>query len=299
MRRSGTAPFLQTHFLSSSNWHRSMAKPILAGLLSFAGLACDSIVDPSLDPRAVVLDPPAVYQRWWAMTESCSGLRGSYSDVSWYQVPGSDVVAVHGRDAAGYWAPVSNSIVLAGTGVFTGVVVRHEMLHALLRETKGHSREAFLSRCGGVVSCSPECVADAGPPPKPDASVARVPSDALELGTALIPESPTIAVDGGVFTLVVTAKNPNQYPIVVILEPTGFNRTFFYSMIGSDGGLGSYEVALDPAATYFAAGEVKRQYFDFMIGATRGSFTIRPGKYTFYGGFDNRWVTRENVAIGQ
>ena len=57
-----------------------------------------------------------------------------------------------GREVGGYWTPGSNSIVLAGNGVLEGSFVRHEMLHALTRAPKGHKREDFLDKCGGVVS---------------------------------------------------------------------------------------------------------------------------------------------------
>jgi hypothetical protein len=53
---------------------------------------------------------PAVYARWWSLVESCSGLQGSLSDVSWYQVPGSENVARSGEQVAGYWASVENRI---------------------------------------------------------------------------------------------------------------------------------------------------------------------------------------------
>ncbi|HLE56718.1 MAG TPA: hypothetical protein VJB15_06525, partial [Rhodothermia bacterium] len=168
-------------------------------------LGCTSLVDPVLDPRAEPFQPPPVYARWWSMVESCSGLQGSMSNVSWYQVPGSESVDGNGKDVGGYWAPVSNSIILGGQLVLDGALVRHEMLHALVRQVKAHPREYFLDRCGGVVSCSSGCVADAGPAPKVDATVARVTSDVLKLHLSIIPNSPSSSIDGGVFAISVTA----------------------------------------------------------------------------------------------
>ncbi len=132
-------------------------------MLLLSTVACTSIVDPALDPRAEPFHPLPVYARWWSMVESCSGLQGSLAEVSWYQVPGSETVDRSGDEVAGYWAPAGNRIVLGGEATLDGQVVRHEMLHALLRQLKGHPREYFLDRCGGVGSCASGCLTDAGP----------------------------------------------------------------------------------------------------------------------------------------
>jgi len=142
-------------------------------MLLLGAVACSSIVDPALDPRAVPFQPPPVYARWWSMVQSCSGLQGSLSDVSWYQVPGSGTVSYSGDEVAGYWALKDSRIVLGGEAVLDGSVVRHEMLHALVRKASGHPREYFLQRCAGLVVCGPTCVADGGPPPNIDATVQR------------------------------------------------------------------------------------------------------------------------------
>src|SRR6476620_4142025 len=146
-------------------------------MLLLSTVACSSIVDPALDPRAVSFQPPPVYARWWSMVESCSGLQGPLSDVSLYQVPGSGTVSYSGDEVAGYRALNNNRIVLGGEAILDGSVVRHEMLHALVRKASGHPREYFLQRCAGLVVCGPTCVADAGPAPSIDATVQRVNSD--------------------------------------------------------------------------------------------------------------------------
>jgi hypothetical protein len=264
---------------------------------AFCAAACTSIADPILDRRAETFEPPSVYSRWWSVTESCSGLRGQMSNVSWYQVPGSDVVDSNGEDAAGYWAPVSNRIVLAGSGTLVGELVRHEMLHALIREPRGHSRAFFLERCAGVVSCGPTCRSDAGPAPPIDPMVQRVSSDVLELSVSVVPERPNSSVDGGVFTIIVTAHNPKPYPVVVTLDPSALKRTFFYKLFGPSGAIGNSERALDAGITHFGPGATKHQYFDLSIGNTNEGRTVRPGAYTIYGGYDNRWIEVENFVI--
>lgn len=274
----------------------SVRRTTAMSLLSILG--CTSIVDPVLDPRAEPFEAPPVYARWWSMVESCSGLQGSMSNVSWYQLPGSESVDVNGEDVGGYWAPVGNSIILGGKLVLDGALVRHEMLHALVRQVKGHSREYFLDRCGGVVSCSSGCVADAGPAPKIDATVPRVTSDVLTLFVSIVPNAPSSSIDGGVFGISITATNPNSYPILVALKPNASNDSFFFTLFAPVGSIGTYDGALDPSVRYFGAGETKRHYFDFSIGATLGRGTVPPGMYRVYAGYDIRGVALENVAIG-
>src|SRR5260370_10316235 len=90
----------------------------------------------ALPEGAVQFTPPAVDAQWWALTESCSGLSGDLSAISWYVVPNArhipagDVSAV----VEGRWDSVGNRIVLADIGPRDGELVRHEMLHALLRK---------------------------------------------------------------------------------------------------------------------------------------------------------------------
>src|SRR5262245_66253739 len=87
-----------------------------SALLALAGLGCQSMTDPGLPPGATRLTPPAVFTRWWAMTEACSGRRGDMSTVTWYVVTGSPSISDgHRSDLAGYYSVASNSIVLADT----------------------------------------------------------------------------------------------------------------------------------------------------------------------------------------
>ena len=232
------------------------------------------------------------------MTESCSGLTGSLADVTWYQVPGSDFVESNGRDVGAYWAPASNSIVLAGNGVLEGGFVRHEMLHALIKARSGHPREQFLEKCGGIVSCISACIEDAGAFPTPDSTTALVSPDVLEVSTSLIPNLPLQSIDDGLFTLVVTAKNTGQIPVFVLLEQP-WNRTFTYNLFGPQGSLGQSEILLDPGFRYFKPGESKRHYFDLRIGpSVMGTRAVPPGPYTVIASYDRKQVRLENVQIG-
>jgi hypothetical protein len=162
-------------------------------------IGCTTIVDPSRDPRAEQFQPPAVYARWWTMTEGCSGLHGSLADVS----------------------------------------------------------------------------------------------------TSFIPSLPLQSTDGGFFTLVVTARNPKDYPVFVLLNPPGWNRIFAYTLSGPLGVLGNIETSSDPGFSYFKPGESKQHYFDLNIGpALMPPRTPPTGSYSLTASYDDNRVTRENVQIG-
>jgi hypothetical protein len=200
------------------------------------------------------------------MTESCSGLSGALADITWYQVPGSDVVELS--------------------------------LQALIRAAKGHKREDFL-KCGGVVSCAADCIRDAGTFPTPDPIVVRVSSDVLEVSASFMPTIPLASTDGGFFTLVVTARNPRNYPIVVLLNPPGWNRIFAYTLTGPLGSLGIVETSSDPGFSYFKPGESKQHYFDLNIGsAVLAPRTLPAESYSLIASYDDNRVMRGDVQIG-
>jgi hypothetical protein len=172
------------------------------------------------------------------------------------------------------------------------------MLHALLRQLKGHPREYFLDRCGGIVTCGSNCLADAGPAPSIAATIPRVTSDVLKLFLSIEPNAPSSAIDGGVFAVIVSATNPNSYPIVVSPGPDAGNHTFFYTLLGPAGGISGSVDAFDAGMRYFAAGETKRQYFDFSIAANLGRGKVPSGSYRIYAGYETRGVTLEGFTIG-
>ena len=275
---------------------RSALSSLTAGTLLCLN-TCTSIVDPALDARAQRINPPTVYRRWWAMVEACSNLSGSFDDVSWYVVPNSDVVD-KGNDIVGaYWAPVSNSIVIAGNGEYSGSVVRHEMLHALIRSPSGHSRSYFVDRCGGVVSCGSPCMTDIGTAPAPPADAIPMGIQALSVAAVLIPGQPAVTIDDGVFTVAVTATNPNSYPIVVTLDPTWANRSFFFLLYGGQPGIGETDRIWDASLTYFRAGETKRRYFDLTLTGLPGSPSLLPGHYDLQFGFNGVVMTGVSVTL--
>jgi hypothetical protein len=111
--------------------------------------ACEMIGPPDpLPANAQLVAPPAEYTAWWSTTEACSGLVGSFDQVEWYVVPGVETFQTSAGAKVGLWSH-SNAgvrIIIAGAYAETELVVRHEMLHALL-DREGHPAEYFQTKC--------------------------------------------------------------------------------------------------------------------------------------------------------
>jgi hypothetical protein len=201
---------------------------------------------------------------------------------------------LEGKQVIGYWSAGTNRIVIAESAILGGGYVRHEMLHAL-KQKPGHPREDFLDKCGGVVTCAPDCVAEGGPPPPADANTPSVSAASLELTMEIVPEAPSVRTEGGVFSLILSARNPANHQVVVTTSggtpPSGFG----YNFSGLGGGLSGRAVVLDPAVTVFSAGETKKQVFDFVIWRQGSGGDFPPGPYTVTGSYDVRGVMRTIV----
>jgi hypothetical protein len=253
---------------------------------------------PPLPPSAEILGAPAVYSRWWAMTEACSGVTGPFQDVTFYEVPGVADFESEGRRVVGYWTSGGNRIVLAGDAVLDGGSVRHEMLHALIR-IGGHPRDQFLEKCAGMVDCSTACIADAGSAPPPDPTALSVAATSLEVTTQVTPATPTSSRDGGFFVVAVAVRNTLARPVVARLGSTNVRAlSFQYDVRGPTGGTVGAEVVLDPSAVTFAAGETKRQYFDFSIGNNLPARMLPPGAYTVVGAYGSHRSDATSVTVG-
>lgn len=259
--------------------------------------ACSDIT--ALPHGSERFDPPPLYQKWWEMTEACSGRTGRLSDIAWYVVPGATTVSEGTGDFNGIWSPGDNTIVLAGDSRMIGTLVRHEMLHALLYDG-GHPRAVFLGTCGGVVACIEECIADAGPPPTPASTTPRVPPDSIDVHIGVDPSTPNGAMLGGWFALTVTAHNPADHAVVVLLPPSGDagpSGSFRWSLSGQSGAIYD-DRAYDPGVAYFAAGETKRDVFDLFVGATTdGNSDMAPGDYIAVGGYGGHGSASVHVSL--
>jgi hypothetical protein len=279
-----------------------------------AGVSCGHLTDPQLPENALVFHPPAVYAKWWSMVESCSGLTGSLDNIQWYSTLG-DLRDPNDNDAtiAGYWSLAGNRVVLTTSDTIAGGVVRHEMLHALLRSA-GHPRSAFLQACGGVVFCGQLCVQDAGPPASPPAGTPTVSPSELEVTSVVSPDAPSSLIDGGLATFTISVHNPFTHGVIVSL-PSGSGSvpvSYGYAMRESaGGGVTSGDFAFDTGITYFAAGETKRDVIDFFVippdfpsyvgppGLGASGIALPPGTYSFQGDFGGKAAAALTVVLSQ
>ena len=245
------------------------------------------------------------------MVESCSRLARPRNNVVWYAVPGTLRDPNSGESVEGYYSRSGNRIVLRANSTLDGSGVRHEMLHALLR-SRGHPRVAFLQNCGGVVTCAPQCVRDAGPATPPDPATPRVEPSALEVTSAVRPEYPSLSIDGGHFTFTITVRNPFPRAVVALLPPRAGGDTtqsYSYDIRDSAGHLSSGELILDPGVTYFRAGEIKRHVIDVAVaqidfpsayalpGQGDRPIALPPGTYAFRGGYGDHWASDLSVVL--
>ena len=248
--------------------------------------ACHTLVDPPLGDGAESFQAPPVYDRWWSMTESCSGLTGSLANVSWFRRQCSEELLL----AGGQPHRVERRL-QARRGH-----VRHEMLHALL-QAGGHARKYFLERCGGVVNCDELCIADSEPPPTVDANVAHATPEELEVSVDVSPASPRKSEMDGFFTVTVSARNTASHQVVVqLVQYPGFPaNSFSVAVYGAAGGLGETKIALDPSVSTFDAGETKRQVFDFAVRDSIGHGGLPPGPYNVDGKYGSHLATHDRI----
>jgi hypothetical protein len=282
---------------------RLFSRTFVAGALCVLAAAIGSCADATTAPLpsgSQRFAPPEVFRRWWALTEQCSGLTGNYDAVTWYVVPGAaSIPGPDGSPVQGTWELNQNRIVLAGDAQFAGDLVRHEMLHALLRGGT-HPRDEFIAKCGGVVVCQGGCLTDAGPAPAPDPAAVEVDPSALEVEVALDPERNDAQQIGGYFIMWVIARNPSDRPVEVVLPPStdaGRSVTFEY-LIEGDWSRQEYNLrANQPETTRFAPREEKRFAFDFMVGPSITTrYNITPGTYRFAGAYGDHWASPAPTA---
>lgn len=92
--------------------------------------------------------------RWlrdmWTELESCSGRHRSFNAVDFYYVRRQTLTGMNGIQTLGQFFTATNRIYVIEAKRSDRDVVRHEMMHALIRDKMGHPPEYFSEkgRCG-------------------------------------------------------------------------------------------------------------------------------------------------------
>lgn len=113
-------------------------------------MACHplSTLDVLRKEGATPLQPPAWYEADWHRLEACSGLKGDFAAVSWYQSP---QIAVADSSYRGGYLPKNHAIVILDNALNNHTVVNHEEMHALLRGGMDHPIKYFNGSCGDLL----------------------------------------------------------------------------------------------------------------------------------------------------
>lgn len=267
-------------------------------VLFLALLLCSCELFSSLPGGAERFDPPAIYREWWSFTEECSGITGDYDRVNWYRIPGDSSFPVgNGSDANAAWDHDGNRIIIAGSAVFAGDLVRHEMLHALL-QASGHPRDAFITHCDGTVVCTDRCILDAGAAPPPDPEADSVAPTVLTVHAEVIPSAPSSSISEGAFMMIVTAMNTTSAPVIIRSPRGGFGPVTYEFRIFSRVNSSDAEIQAEaPEETRFAPLETKKFIFDFHVGAGPTRYDLTPDQYTIIASYADQPAEAIHVLV--
>ena len=119
----------------------------LALAFAFVMPACSDVIgfgNPIEYPDAVKYFDESQFRPLWDQLESCSKLRGSLGRVGFFHVPQESLpVVLHGIRTLGIYVRASNRIFIVESEKSNPAVIRHEMMHALLKDESGHPPQYF------------------------------------------------------------------------------------------------------------------------------------------------------------
>lgn len=244
-----------------------------AVLMLSGALGCASPTEAPRSVNANGLEPLPSYRTWWSLVERCATLDASFDEVRWYV---ATRVNLWDPTVKAVWLEDGNRIVLGKDVVTDGRVVRHEILHALLRRS-GHPPEYFAGACAALVACEFSCA-----PPEAQRGVPQsarlIPPSMLDVTMRLEPAQPSRQIDGGWFRLAVTATNP--LPEAVWVSIPGLDTFSFSEATQAPAGHPPHEdhgiTRAVPAVERrwaFHPGEARSTTFDVLWPA--GSYNVR------------------------
>ena len=256
-------------------WRRCVQRQLSVGLaagLALLGVACRTVVDPAFPEHAVQFVPLAQYRLWWELTSQCAGVSRSFDDVQWYLVPGVSSFPTDQGELGGAYYRAQNRIVLAELVYNTAGVVRHEMLHALLRIDVAHPATYFQRRCAGIVDCEGPCAREIDPTPS-DTGAIRVAPAELSLDLALYPASGRLRDSGGWYVALASVTNQRSIPVRVTLPAKGVGKYLSFAYTDDCWTVTNLSVS---SSIDLAAGETRYHAFDHQwCRSDAGALTAR------------------------
>lgn len=128
----------------------------LVWVLAVFTSGCQDLVGPREPiefPDAVEYFDASLFPPVWAELRACSKLSGDLRRVSFYYVPRPTLRGVNPNiRTIGLYYPRTNRIFVIESEQANRSVIRHEMMHALLRDADGHPPQYFGADglCGPV-----------------------------------------------------------------------------------------------------------------------------------------------------
>jgi hypothetical protein len=155
------------------------------------------------------------------------------------------------------------------------------MLHALTGPR--HPHEYFIDKCGGVVACEVDCLAEAGEDPAPPIDAPTINPGDLSVESIMQPPDASISTDSGWAAITITARNIRTVPVWVRMtavapaEPAAATFGYVFQCISGGCGSGDEYSYVYADKVGFAAGQTRRYVFDRQL---------RPGTYSVRGFFN-------------
>ncbi len=121
-------------------------RSIFGGLATM--VACVACLTPTTEPEGLVdYEPLPEYSEWYSELERCAHVTGTpIGEVRWRQLPGASRIAYGDTTLAAYWLPPAE-IVVSGAYIRSEIIIKHELLHHLLRRDPYH-RDPSWWECG-------------------------------------------------------------------------------------------------------------------------------------------------------
>ena len=121
---------------------------VLFALLAALPACSDATAPITIEGLAPYSDALLAYE--WQRVESCSGLKGDFSAVTFYT---ATKIVYQGQTYRAIWRREDNAIIFSESLEHAPVAIQHEEMHALLHGG-GHPDHYFKGVCGDLMILS-------------------------------------------------------------------------------------------------------------------------------------------------